>query len=102
MSSFMSREMVHYYKQMYPEGTRIKLDYMDDPYAPIPSGTIGTVTAVDDAGNIHMKWDNGRSLAICPEVDGFHKIQEQELTEIQQEEIQEDLTQNEDLDMNMG
>lgn len=102
MSNFMSREMVHYYKQMYPKGTRVQLDHMDDPYAPIPSGTTGTVTYVDHAGNIGMKWDNGRSFAICPEVDSFHKIDEQELSEEQQEEIQEDMSQNEGFEMDMG
>ena len=47
---------------------------MDDPYAPVPEGMTGTVVAVDDAGTLHMKWDNGRSLGICPEVDSFTKI----------------------------
>ena len=61
-------------KADYPAGTRIRLIHMDDPYAPVPGGTMGTVVAVDDAGNIHMKWDNDRSLAICPEVDSFAKI----------------------------
>ncbi len=30
-------------KESYPPGTRIMLLSMDDPYAPIPSGTKGTV-----------------------------------------------------------
>lgn len=33
--------------------------------------------AVDDIGTLHVEFDNGRSLGICPEVDGFHKITEQ-------------------------
>ena len=48
-------------RQQYPEGTRILLDYMDDKYA-VPTGTRGTVLHVDDGGNIHMKWDNSRTL----------------------------------------
>ncbi|GAB1476896.1 hypothetical protein MASR2M70_17320 [Bacillota bacterium] len=58
----------------YSPGTRIRPTQMDDPYAPIPSGTEGTVDFVDDAGQIHMKWDNGRSLALIPGVDSFTKI----------------------------
>ena len=38
---------------------------------PVPSGTIGEVTHVDDIGNIHVRWQNGSSLAIIPEVDSF-------------------------------
>ena len=31
------------YKEMYPPGTRLELISMDDPYAPVPPGTRGTV-----------------------------------------------------------
>lgn len=65
-------------KEMYPEGTRIKLIHMDDPYAPVPAGTKGTVEYVDDMGQIGMKWDNGRTLALIPEVDEFEIIKEVE------------------------
>lgn len=61
-------------KTMYPQGTRIELIHMDDPYAPVPSGTKGTVEFVDDMGQIAMKWDNGRTLALIPEVDEFKII----------------------------
>ena len=61
-------------RDQYSPGTRIRLTQMDDPYAPIPSGTEGTVDFVDDAGQIHMKWDNGRSLALIPGEDSFSKI----------------------------
>lgn len=64
-------------KAMYPEGTRIMLDYMDDPYHPVESGTKGTVSFVDDAGTIHVKWDNGRGLGLCPEVDSFHIVEKE-------------------------
>ena len=65
-------------KEMYPQGTRIKLIHMDDPYAPVPAGTKGTVEYVDDMGQIGMKWDNGRTLALIPEVDEFEIIKEVE------------------------
>ena len=64
------------YKDMYPKGTRIELINMDDPFAPVESGTKGTVEFVDDMGQIHMRWDNGRTLALIPGVDEFKKIEE--------------------------
>ena len=64
------------YKRMYPEGTRIELISMDDPYAPIEPGTKGTVISVDDMGTIHMQWDNGRTLGIVPGEDNFKVIKE--------------------------
>ena len=61
-------------RKMYPSGTRVRLtETMDDPQ-PIEAGTCGTVIGVDDAGQLLMKWDNGRSLALLPGVDGFVKI----------------------------
>ena len=38
----------------------------------------GTVTHVDDAGQIHMRWENGSSLALNVEVDTFKKIEPEE------------------------
>lgn len=67
----MDRKMVDFIKEQYPPGTRIRLNAMDDPYAPILPGTEGEVDFVDDAGQLHMKWDNGRSLALIPGEDSF-------------------------------
>ena len=80
---FMPEKEVVKIKQEYPPGTRIVLNYMDDKWA-VPPGTRGTVDHVDDAGQVHPVWDNGRTLAIVPEIDSFRKLTEQELREEQQ------------------
>ena len=85
MNGFMNNGMVEYYKKAYPVGTRIQLDSMADDPNPIPSGTKGTVTYVDDVGTLHCKFDNSRSLGMCPEVDSFHKIIEQEETQVEEQ-----------------
>ena len=64
---------VEFLRKMYPKGTRVELHHMDDPFAP-PSGTKGTVMFVDDIGQIHVKWENGSSLALIPNVDSFSKV----------------------------
>lgn len=58
-------------RERYPTGTRIRLNHMDDPFAPVPDGTVGEVQYVDDAGNIHMVWKNGRTLSLIEGVDDF-------------------------------
>lgn len=72
---FPSDAFVKEIRNKYPRGSRIQLDYMDDPRA-IPPGTKGTVDHVDDAAQIHVKWDNGRTLAVIPGEDSFHKVSE--------------------------
>lgn len=76
-------------QQTYSPGTRLELQHMEDPQ-PVPDGTRGTVAYVDDAGTIHMKWDNGRTLGLVPGEDQFRKLTPQELQEeaaVQQEPV---------------
>lgn len=74
-----SKEEIKEVREKYPEGTLIKLIKMDDP-RPVPSGTIGIVTSVDDAGNIHCAWWRyNSSLAIIPGKDNFVIVSKNEL-----------------------
>ena len=73
MYGFPSRDYVEGIKNRYPAGTRVKLNYMNDPYA-VESGTCGTVRAVDDMGTVFVNWDNGRSLGVCLEEDSISII----------------------------
>ena len=66
-----NRDTVEQIKKKYPPGTRIELISMKDPYSPVPPGTRGTVQMVDDAGTIHPKFDNGRTLGIIVGEDEF-------------------------------
>ncbi len=77
MNRWPTREQVQRIKDRYPPGTRIRLDHMDDLLA-VPDGTEGTVQAVDDAGQLLMKWDNGRSLSLVPGEDSFSVIPQQQ------------------------
>lgn len=79
------RRQAQHYKEAYPPGTRVMLLSMEDPWAPVPSGTRGTVEVVDDIGQLHMKWDNGRTLALVPGEDSFRKLTDAELHEEQSE-----------------
>ena len=74
MMQFPNERQLQALRERYPVGTRIRLIRMADDIAPIPPGMTGTVAIIDDAGNIHMKWDNGRSLALIEGADEFEVI----------------------------
>jgi len=61
-------------KELFPVGTRVELDFMDDIQSP-PTGTRGNVLFVDDIGTIHVNWDNGSSLGVTFE-DKVHFVDE--------------------------
>ena len=89
-------------KKLYPPGTRIELLSMSDSYAPVPSGTRGTVKFVDSMGTIFPEWDNGRSLGVVPGEDSFRKLTQEEIeAENQSMSEVEDETPDEDNGMTM-
>ena len=67
---FPSREQIAALRERYPRGTRVELLCMDDPQAP-PTGTMGEVIGVDDAGQLLVQWETGSSLSLIPGVDSF-------------------------------
>lgn len=59
-------------KEQYKEGARVILYNMAGEDMPV--GLKGTIKLVDDIGQIHVKWDNGRTLPINTELDTFSVI----------------------------
>lgn len=76
-----NRRLAEPTRKAYPPGTRILLNYMDDPRDPVRAGMRGTVQFVDDQVQIHIQWDNGRGLALIPGVDSFRKLTQEELVQ---------------------
>ncbi len=75
----ISKSVPETIRRKYPPGTRIVLDFMNDPDSP-PVGTQGTVVSVDDLGTIHVNWDDGSAISVtligdsCSAVDEIHVI----------------------------
>lgn len=75
MFSMRSRpDVLDRLRAQYPEGTRVELIEMYDPYRKMPQGLKGTVQMVDDAGGIHIQWDNGSTLAAIYGIDKIRAI----------------------------
>ena len=83
MFGFPSKEVVESLRNEYPEGTRLSLISMEDPYSKLLPGDRGTVKHVDDGGTIHMSWDKGGSLGLVYGEDSFRKLTPEELAQEQ-------------------
>lgn len=55
-------------------GRRVKLVRCMDPYTRLPSGTLGTIQHVDDVGTVHVKWDTGSNLGLCPDDGDVYEL----------------------------
>jgi hypothetical protein len=74
---FYNKTRIEMLRARYSIGTRIELLSMKDE-SDMPNGLRGTVDFVDDIGQLQMSWDNGRTLALNPDVDRFRKIIQEE------------------------
>ena len=73
---FPNKAYLENLRKQYPVGTKIQLISMRNEKYPILPGTVGEVTHIDDVGSIHMRWENGSSLALIPEIDSFQTVSE--------------------------
>ncbi len=74
MKGFPSMRTVEMLRSRYPEGCRVELVCMNDPYTRLKPGDQGEVAFVDDIGTIHVRWDNGSSLGVAYGEDEIKRL----------------------------
>ena len=68
---FPKREEIESMRVEYV-GKRIRfLGHIEPDPQPLDVGQLGTCRGVDDAGQLLVKWDNGRSLSLTPDGDSW-------------------------------
>ena len=80
MGIYIKKEELEVLREKYPQGCRVELVKMDDPYREMLPGLKGTVEGVDDSGSIHIHWQNGSSLAVVYGEDYVVRIEDGEVT----------------------
>lgn len=74
MNKFPSKETVERLRREYPQGTRVELVRMNDPYSKLKPGNLGTVDFVDDTGTVFIIWDSGSHLGVVYGEDAVKKL----------------------------
>ena len=64
MNNIPSRDTIIRLRKQYPKGCRVELIRMNDPYATLKAGDLGTVEFIDDIGTIFCSWDSGSTLGV--------------------------------------
>ena len=62
---------MEFLRQQFPKDSHIRLTEMGADPRPLPPGSTGKLDFIDDAGQFHVKWDNGRTLALVLGKDRF-------------------------------
>ena len=70
-----SKETIARLREQYPEGARVELVSMNDPYSTLRPGDKGRVSLVDDTGTIFVRWHNGSGLGIVYGVDSVKRVE---------------------------
>lgn len=65
-------------RRLYPPGTQLEVVSMAGDRGPAP-GTKGIVLEISDAGDLHMRWENGSYEYLTPGVDRFMIIHDPDL-----------------------
>ena len=68
-------------------GKRVILIFMDDPYSNLKPGDMGTIQHTDDAGTIHVRWDNGSGLGLIAGIDKYTILTLQEERKIKLDKL---------------
>ena len=78
MNNFPSKETVKWLRERFPQGCRVELIRMTDPYTNLRPGDRGRVDFIDDVGTAHCTWDNGSTLGVAYREDEIVRVDEGE------------------------
>lgn len=62
-------------REKFPVGARVELVCMDDVHAPFQKSK-GTVKYVDDAGILHVRWDDAGCIGVILAMEHCRRIDE--------------------------
>lgn len=76
MNDFPTKETVARLRARFPQGCRVELVRMADPFTNLRPGDQGRADFIDDVGTVFCIWDNGSTLGAAYGVDIIARIDE--------------------------
>lgn len=74
MGLFPTKKCVERIRAAFPDNALVEIVWMDDAYRDMPAGTKGRVISVDDAGTIHVSWENRNCLGAVWNADVIKNV----------------------------
>lgn len=67
-----SKDYIEHLREKHPEGSRVQLVTLNDPYSKLKPGECGVLRCIDSMGTYHIDWDSGSGLGLVPGEDSFN------------------------------
>lgn len=67
-----SKDYIEHLREKHPEGSRVQLVTLNDPYSKLKPGECGVLRRIDSMGTHHVDWDSGSGLGLVPGEDSFN------------------------------
>ena len=67
-----SKDYIEHLREKHPEGSRVQLVTLNDPYSKLKPGECGVLRFIDSMGTYFVDWDSGSGLGLVPGEDSFN------------------------------
>ena len=70
----VEKDWLDFLREQYPKGSGIRLSEQRDALSPVQPGTKGTLEHIDDEGQFHVSWEDGKETVLAIGKDRFQVL----------------------------
>ena len=70
----VEKDWLDFLREQYPKGSYIRLSEQRDALSPVQPGTKGTLEHIDDEGQFHVSWEDGKETVLAIGKDRFQVL----------------------------
>lgn len=70
----VEKEWLDFLRDQYPKGSGIRLSQQRDALSPVEPGSRGRLEYIDDEGQFHVRWEDGKETVLAIGKDRFQVL----------------------------